>query len=73
MENLTIKEQIKLMAARQGMSLGDVAEATGQTRQNLSYAFKRDDYNTAWLKRIADVLECDLVIEFKPRGKKSAK
>ena len=73
MESLTIKEQIKLMAARQGITLGEVADKTNQTRQNISLAFRRDDYSTKWLERVADAMECDLVIEFKPRGKKSAK
>lgn len=71
--NLSIKEQIKLMVARQGMTLGQLAESTGQTRQNLSVAMRRGDYTTNYLQKIADALECDLIVEFVPKAKKSAK
>lgn len=70
MEKMTIKEQIKILAARQGMTLAEVADKTGQTRQNLSLAFKRGTYSTDWLQRIADAINCDLVIEFVPKGSK---
>ena len=68
MDNMSIKEQIKILAARKGLTLADVAERTGQTRQNLSLAFRRGTYSTEWLERIAEALGCDLVIEFKPKA-----
>ena len=67
MDNLTIKEQIKLLAARRGLTLGQLADATSQSRQNIALAFRRGDYSTAWLKRIADALNCDLVIQLVPK------
>ena len=33
---LSMAEKIKIVLKRRGMTVGDLAEATGQTRQNLS-------------------------------------
>lgn len=67
---LTIEDQIKTATRRKGITLGDLAEMTSQTRQNLSVAFKRGTYMTDWLEKVADALDCDLVIEFVPRDEK---
>ena len=40
--------------------MGELAEKTGQTRQNLSNKVSRDNFPEKELKAIADELECDL-------------
>lgn len=64
MNELTIKELIKLIAMRKGISMGDIADRTNQTRQNLALAFRRGTYNTDWLEKVADALGCKLKISF---------
>ena len=41
---LTMGEKIKVVMKRRGMTLGQLAEATGQTRQNLSNKMGRDNF-----------------------------
>ena len=40
--------------------MGELAEKTGQTRQNLSNKVSRDNFPEKEIKAIADELECDL-------------
>ena len=44
MEMLTTTEKIKILLKRNGLTAGDLAERTGQTRQNLSNKFKRSNF-----------------------------
>jgi len=41
---------------RKGISMGDMAEGTGQTRQNLSNKMKRDDFSESEIKKMAAVI-----------------
>lgn len=61
---MTIKEQIKLIAARKGMTMGDIADRTNQTRQNIALAFRRGTYSTDWIEKVAEAMGCDLEIVF---------
>lgn len=56
---LTMGEKIKIVLKRRGMTMGDLAEKTGQTRQNLSNKMSRDNFPEKELKEIADALDCD--------------
>jgi hypothetical protein len=57
-------EKIRFIAKRKNFILGDVAEGTGQTRQNFSNKIKRNDFKESELSAIADFLGCDLKIVF---------
>lgn len=57
-------EKIKILLVRKGLTLGALADATGQSRQNLSNKFKRDNFSCSDLETIADALNCDLDIIF---------
>lgn len=57
-------EKIRFLVGRRGVTLGDVAEGTNQTRQNFSNKMKRDDFKQSELTAIADFLGCDLKIAF---------
>lgn len=58
-------EKIKILLDRKGMTMGDLAIATGQSRQNLSNKFKRNNFSEKELTKIAEVLGCELEIIFK--------
>ena len=62
---LTVGEKIKVIMKRKGMSMGDLAEATGQTRQNLSNKMSRDNFSEKDILTMAAALGCEVKIEFK--------
>ena len=43
---LSMSEKIKVVLGRRNMTLGDLAEKTGQTRQNLSNKMSRDNFTS---------------------------
>ena len=56
---LTTSEKIKIVLKRRGMTMGELAEKTGQTRQNLSNKMSRDNFPEKELKVIAEALDCE--------------
>lgn len=61
---LTAGEKIKIVMKRRGMTLGDLADKTGQSRQNLSNKMTRDNFSEKEIKEIAEVLNCDYEASF---------
>ena len=57
---LTMSEKIKVVLKRRGMTMGELAEKTGQTRQNLSNKMTRDNFPEKELRQIAEALDCEL-------------
>ena len=57
---LTMSEKIKILAKRSNIALFQVAERSGQTRQNLANKLSRNDFKISELKRIADALGVSL-------------
>lgn len=55
---LKMSEKIKIVLSRRGMTLGELAERTGQSRQNLSNKMGRDNFSENELKAIAEALGC---------------
>ena len=55
---LTAGEKIKILMKRRGMTLGDLADETKQSRQNLSNKMTRDNFSEKEIKEIADALNC---------------
>ena len=55
---LSMGEKIKVVLGRRNMTLGDLAEKTSQTRQNLSNKMSRDNFTEKELRKIADALDC---------------
>ena len=56
--SLSMGEKIKIILGRRNMTMGELAEKTGQTRQNLSNKMSRDNLTEKELRRIAEALEC---------------
>ena len=61
---ITVTEKIKLILSRRGMTIGDLAAATGQSRQNLSNKMRRDNYTMRELRQLADAMQCDVDVVF---------
>ena len=55
---LSMSEKIKVVLGRRNMTLGDLAEMTGQTRQNLSNKMSRDNFTEKELRKIANAHGC---------------
>ena len=56
---LSTSEKVKIILKRRGMTMGDLAEKTGQTRQNLSNKMSRDNFPEKEIREIAAALDCE--------------
>lgn len=55
---LSMGEKIKVVINRRNMTLSELAEKTGQSRQNLSNKLSRDNFTEKELQVIAAALNC---------------
>ncbi len=62
--SLTIGEKINVLLKRRSLTLSQLAEATGQSRQNLSNKMNRDNFSEKEANEIAKVLNCSFITEF---------
>ena len=62
--NMTASEKIRIIAKRVNMSMGELAESTGQTRQNLSNKLSRDNLSQNDLISLASAMGCTVEIKF---------
>lgn len=62
--NISVAEKVRLIMKRSKMTMGDLAEATGQTRQNLSNKMSRGNFTEKDIKEIAAALGCKVEITF---------
>ena len=62
--DISTSEKIRIIAKRKGKTMGDIADLTDQSRQNLSNKMKRNNYTIAELERIASALDCSVQISF---------
>lgn len=61
---LTIGEKIKVILNRRNMTLAQLAEKTGQSRQNMSNKMSRDNFSEKEVYEIAKALNCTFEITF---------
>lgn len=54
---LTFGEKIKVVLGRKDMSISDLAEKLGQSRQNLNVKIKKDNFTEQDMRKIAEVLD----------------
>lgn len=52
-------EKIKVLLNRKNMSVQDLADLLGQTRQNVNVKLKKDNFSEKDLKQIAELLDAD--------------
>lgn len=56
--SITMGEKIKIILGRRNMTISQLAEKTGQSRQNMSNKMARDNFSEKELLAIADALNC---------------
>ena len=62
---MDITEYIRLCLVKRGnKSIRELAKLTGQSAQNLSNKFQRNDFKASELEKIAAALDADLDIRF---------
>lgn len=61
---LSMSEKIKVLLMRRNMTLAQLAEKTGQSRQNLSNKMTRDNFSEKELLAIAEALGCTYQANF---------
>ena len=62
--NMSAAEKIRIIAKRTNKSMGELAEATGQTRQNRSNKFSRENFSEKEIVALAAAMGCTVEIKF---------
>lgn len=60
-------EKIKFAMIKRNMKTPQLAESLNTSTANLYQKFKRDNFSERELEEIGDILNCDLIIEFRLR------
>lgn len=53
---LSVGEKVKILLGRKNWTISQLAEATGQSRQNLTNKFTRDDFSESEGQKMAEAL-----------------
>ena len=61
---ISVAEKLRLIMKRQNMTMGELAEASGQTRQNLSNKMTRGNFTEKDIETLAAALGCNVKILF---------
>ena len=61
---ITMAEKIKIVLGRRGMTISELADAIGSSRQNLSNKLSRDNFSVKELETIAEAMDCTFEGEF---------
>lgn len=62
--SLSIREKVGVLTKRRKLTLAEVSERFGCTRQNLSYKMRGGTWSEAELEKLAEVLGCNVEIVF---------
>lgn len=55
---MTLREQIKVLSVRSGITMSELARRTGKTPQNFYGKLKRESFTLAELQQIAEAAGC---------------
>ena len=69
---LSFAEQVRTILHRKNKTIDDLAGVLGMSRQNLWQQLNRDNFKEKDMQRIAEAMECDLVIELQEKEKETA-
>lgn len=64
---LNTSEKIKILCQRKNMSITKVADKIGWTQSNFSNKLSRNNFSESDLRKIADALDCNLIIDFEEK------
>ncbi len=62
--DVSVAEKLRLIMKRQNVTMGNLAEASGQTRQNLSNKMTRGNFTEKDIETLANALDCKVKIIF---------
>ena len=62
--NLSVSEKLRLIMNRQKITMGELAQASGQTRQNLSNKMTRGNFTEKDITELATALGCTVEVVF---------
>ncbi len=62
--SMSVAEKIRLIMKRMKITMGELAEKSGQTRQNLSNKMSRGNFTEKDIKELATALGCKAEIKF---------
>lgn len=62
--DISVAEKIRLIMGRQKVTMSELAERTGQTRQNLSNKMTRGNFTERDIRDLAKALGCKVDIVF---------
>ena len=68
---MTTAWKLRIIMEERGMTLTELAKRLGISLSTLSDKFRRDNFNERDLRKIADVLNCDVEIVFSFRDSDS--
>lgn len=63
LEDFNMPEKIRMLCGKRNFSLADLAEKTGQSKQNLSNKMLRTDWKLSEIKRVFDALGAELQLQ----------
>lgn len=61
-------EKIKEKLKEKGLKQGELAKELEISKENISQRMKKDNWRINELERIAEILKCDLICEFKEKN-----
>ena len=61
---LFTSEKIRVICKRQNITVAELADKCGWSRPNLANKLRRDNFCESDLRKIADALGCELIIDF---------
>ena len=70
--DITVGEKIRTLMARRKISITELAQKSGQSRQNLSNKLHRNNFSEQEIARLCEVLDCrfDIVFTMNDTGEK---
>ena len=67
---LRTNEKIRILLKRKNVSITELSNKIGTTRQNLTNKLSRNNFSEKDLSAIATALECNLILEFEDQETK---
>lgn len=64
MKQLSVAEKIRIILRRNDMTLGELADLLGQSRQNLSNKMSRNNFQEGDIRAAAEAMHCSVDIIF---------
>ena len=61
---ISVAEKVRIIMKRQNKTMGDLAAASGQTRQNLSNKMTRENFTEKDIEKLATALGCTAAVVF---------